>query len=211
MENFKSLSSCRMSLFLAHRALNELRFIISAKNKGNSTSNSDTIKFYSITLHYMLIMELTKLLEDKVKGEHRKKSHFASLYRLNDEVNNRHNPNETNVDHQNIEERLKKIRKSNFYEKLKDYRDKKFAHTDNDFSQEAFEIIGFSTDDIEDVSNLVTELEGIINDCLQMDGGGLNLYKINTTENFLNFQDGYKGFALSRYEEFQEWKQTNNS
>lgn len=208
MEDLKCVSYCRMSLFLAHRALNELKTIIFIKDsKKNSAANSETIKFYSVTLHYMLVLELTKLLEDKVKGEHKKGNHFASLYRLNNEVNDQHNPPVMNSDHQIIESRLNKIRGTTFFQSLKIFRDKKLAHTDSNYEQEALEIIGFSNKDILDATKLIRDLQDILNDCLSHTDRSFHLIKTKKTENFLNFYDDYEGFAFSRFRDFSEWKQ----
>ena len=105
--------------------------------------NSHTFKFYRVTLQYCFIMEYCKLLE---KGEKRNEKHISSLNRLNEILLNDNAMNFQNSYEVNLS-LIENIKKSEFYNKIKTLRDKKFGHADNDEINKPFNMKGLCKED----------------------------------------------------------------
>lgn len=125
IKNFQFVEAC---LHWTHLALTEISYL----NKARSTKeiafvNGPPFHYYRISLHYMFIMEYIKLIEiDNLRFP---QSHFASLEKLSNALYREKGLDFENVHDKNLKE-LAAIRSSDFYKKMKEDRDTKFAHID---------------------------------------------------------------------------------
>jgi hypothetical protein len=202
----KSKEYCLMALNLCHRSLTELIIIAEQKEKGNnSVCNSDTIRFYQFTLHYMLVLELCKLIEENLKKE---KENYASLYRLNIQVLESIGNDYKSI-HEDIIKELKELSKSNLFKKIKDYRHKKLAHSDQDQEFGPLNFKGFSKNELKDCKFLLEKVTGLFNLCMSKYENEFHFPKISTTLGFLTNYEDYRSYAFLDYRKFSNWKLDN--
>lgn len=128
IENFAFVQA---SLHWTYRALTEIYFLNKERSaKEIELVNGPPFEFYRISLHYMFIMEYTKLMESK--NDRHPTNHIASLEKLSDAVCKEKGNDFRELHYKNLEI-LTLIKLSDFYVKLKGDRDKKFGHADADY------------------------------------------------------------------------------
>jgi hypothetical protein len=136
------------STYLYNTSLSELQ-IISDENYNYDEIkiiNSHTFDFYRVTLMYCFIMEYCKLLE---KGKKENEHNISSLNRLN-EILLEHSTKDFQTLYNENVSLLENIKKSDFYNKIRNLRNKKFGHADNDKINKPFKVDGFDSNDFED-------------------------------------------------------------
>ncbi|MFC5191219.1 hypothetical protein ACFPIK_05535 [Algoriphagus aquatilis] len=197
-----------MALNLCHRSLTELIIIAEQKEKGNNcVCNSDTIKFYQFTLHYMFVLEICKLLEARNIS---KEANYASLYRLNIQVLESIG-NDYKSSHDSINKELNEISESNLFKKIKDYRHKKLAHSDRNQEFGPLNFKGFSKNELKDCKLLLEKVTGLFNLCMSKYENEFHFPKISTTFGFLTNYEDYRSYAFLDYRKFLNWKTLNVS
>lgn len=200
------LDFCNLSLIWADNALNEIS-IISNHNSidKNPISKSDTFKFYSITLHYMFVLEATKLLEINLRNRN---ENFSSLYRLISVIKNETAGLITDFDE--IIFKLNSVRETDFYKKIISLRDKKIAHSDRNFELGPLNFIGFTEADILNGIHFIKQLNSLLDIIMSHTETSFFLPKNTTTKNLMNFYEEYREFSNSKGMEFYKWKLNKN-
>lgn len=202
----KFIGIVQMSFHLLSIALEELLILNEEKRDPNEIHlmNLPPFKFYRISLQYMIIMELTKLLEKDTKDkksfksgttwENYENTNSASLAknsRLIYELKGH------NFDNEHLENKvqLEKIWNSAFYEKLKNDRDKKFGHSDADYQGDVYSIKTYSESEIKEAKAILNQIQGILKRCT----GAFKDYQFvspqdNRTRNFIDYHIVYQEF-----------------
>ena len=203
----KFVGSVQMSLHLLSTALDELLAINEEKKdpKEAHLMKLPPFKFYRISLQYMIIMELTKLLEPDTKErknfrkgttwEDIENTHSASLaknsrmiYELKGEIFEK--------EFENNKDQLEEIWTSDYYKKLKDDRDKKFAHADADYSGDIYGIRTYSESEIDQAKYVLSQIEEIFKRCT----GAFGDYEFHfdlpdgRTRNFIDYHMVYESY-----------------
>lgn len=192
-----------IALNLSFKSFNEIIAIIHHERKWeNSVADSDTFRFYHYTLYYVMVMEVCKLMEDKLKNV---KNNFASLNRLNNQVFEIFS-NDYSLTFQTVQVELEELRYSLIFKKLKNYRDKEFAHSDGDQNNGPFHFIGLNNKELSECLELLKRIEGVLNKCLTPYGFSFNTPRISKTKNFLALHDEYKSFCYRDFKKFLIWK-----
>ena len=173
--------------------------------------NSHTFKFYRVTLQYCFIMEYCKLLE---KGEKRNEKHISSLNRLNEILLNDNAMNFQNSYEVNLS-LIENIKKSEFYNKIKTLRDKKFGHADNDEINKPFNMKGLCKEDFKNGFEHLKMIKEIFNNFGIIYGRTYSLEipsKENRTRNFVKFHAKYQTYFMKNYlsEQIDELNKKSN-
>ena len=156
MITIPNLSFVQISLTLANRAISELKIIREFEQYGKAEIiNGPPFGFYELSLQYMFIMEITKLLEKPNKK--RSEEHMGSIEKASETILDKGivycADNQTFL----VEE-LKNIRESNLFIYLKELRNKKFAHSDENLEIDPLEFPILNSDQIADCIDLLTKL-----------------------------------------------------
>ncbi len=215
-ENF--IGIIQMSLHLLSTALDELLVINEEKKDSKETHlmNLPPFKFYRISLQYMIIMELTKLLERDTKDrknfrrgttwEDYENTHSASLeknsrmiYELKGEIFEK--------EFLENKDQLEKIWASDYYKKLKDDRDKKFGHSDADYQGGIYSIKTYSESEIKEAKAVLSQIGEIFKRCT----GAFKDYEFHfdhpdgRTRNFIDYHIVYESYySMNTNEAFSE-------
>jgi hypothetical protein len=169
---------------------------------GNSVTDSDTFRFYHISLYYMMVMEICKLVEANLKRDN---NNFASLKRLNSQVFEIFGDC-YKLTYQTVNQELEELRESTIFIKLRNYCDKEFAHSDADQTNGPLYFVGLNKSELLACEELLKKIKLIFDKCLSPYDFELNLLKETKTKNFLNSQDEYKSFSHRDFKEFLNWK-----
>lgn len=197
-KNLKQFDHVYWSFFLLKTSILELQILSRNDfNKGEvSILNSHTMSFYKVTLQYCLIMEYSKLMEVSMKTT---KQGLSSLIKLNDLTLTFKDEFKPNYD-LNIQ-KLFELKSSNFYNKIKTLRDKKFAHSDSHTINNPFSIKGLSFEELNTGLNQLIEIKRIIDSCsfvFDFEYSN-NLSSVeNRTKNFIVNQGKYKEYFFSK-------------
>ena len=150
------------SVYLFNLSISELQIISNLDY--NSTelkiTNSHTFNFYRISLQYCIIMEYNKVLEEIKRGN--KDQHISSLFQLNETVYAENKESFLEQYSQN-KDQINLIKKSPFYDKMKDLRDKKYAHADSRSINSPFDIKRFSDEDFCLAFEHLSQIKNILN------------------------------------------------
>jgi len=188
------------SIYLYNSSLTEL-LIISDYVYNESESeivNSHTFNFYRVTLQYCFIMEYNKLLE---KGSNNKKQNISSLYKLNETIYSSLGKSFSEKFLEN-ELKLSNLKSSDFYEKLKKLRDKKFAHADYHDINIPYRIDGFNSEELKEGFLHLQTIKDILNNCTTVYDFEYSIRipdNDNRTENFIRYQAEYKDFYYKNF------------
>ena len=149
------------SVYLFNLSISELQIISNLDY--NSTelkiTNSHTFNFYRISLQYCIIMEYNKVLE---KGRKDNSQNISSLHQLNETVYSE-NKESFSEQYSLNKDQINLIKKSPFYDKMKDLRDKKYAHADSHSINSPFDIKRFSDEDFCLAFEHLSQIKTILN------------------------------------------------
>lgn len=207
MENPKSRDYCVIALNLGYKSLQEIEAIVQHNRKGKKTiADSETIKFYHFTLHYMLVMEVCKLMQStNIKGE----NNFASLKRLNKQTIEIVGENYDDT-FKSVNLELEQLKNSSIFMKIIDYRDKKLGHSDKFQAKGPLHFRGFNKSEISECILLIESLKEIFNKCISSFNREFILNDNSTTGNFLKFHDEFKEYSEEDRNKFLTWKMLKN-
>jgi hypothetical protein len=127
--DIRNFDYVHMCLHQTYDALNELRILSQARHNHAEVhliQDGPLVK-YARALHYVFILEYTKLFEAKKKGE--SSQHLASLEKLSHSILY-HIGSNFQATHDIIIEKIDEIRKTDFFIRILQNRDSKFAHSD---------------------------------------------------------------------------------
>ena len=201
------------SIYLYNSSLTELQIIsdFTYSKRELQIVNSYTFNFYRVTLQYCFIMEYNKLLE---KGRADKDQNISSLFQLNHAIQSTCGNSFEKVCIGN-ENKLLTLKASDYFKKMRDLRDKKFAHADNHEINAPFKVKGFQTQDFEQGFDNLYRIKEILNNCTLVFDFEYDLripHRDNRTENFIRFHAEYqeyyfKNYLTARAERFKNKKQ----
>ena len=199
-KNLKSqFDNTYWSIYLFNSALSELKLLsVEVFNVSEvAIIKSRTISFYKVTLQYCVILEYTKLFD---KLSNNKKENNSSLFKLIYKISlvsaSFKNKYEENL------KKLNSIKETEFFVKMKAFRDKKFAHSDFDNNNLPFNFKSFSNDDFSQGFCHLEIVKEILDDCSSIFNYhyGLNMpHKDNRTKNFIQNQAKYKDFYRNNH------------
>lgn len=168
MEKERSnLDIIQMSCRILAVAIDELLVVNEQKTDKREAEliNLHPFSFYRVSLQYMIVMELCKLLEPDTKDNPNKKKNWekfeaenpASISKISRIIfelrgNSYQNDHKTNV------KTLDEIRKSVFYKNLKIERDKKLGHSDANYSGNPYSVKTFNETEIREVKKILGEI-----------------------------------------------------
>jgi hypothetical protein len=204
IDDFEQLANYVKSSFVwCNLAFGELWYLTQTPETKEEIelSRSHTFHFYGVALQYVIVMEYTKLLEANYRG----KNNVASIVRLNQEMKKHFG--EAFENSSINDEIINTLRSSNLFFKLKDLRDKKFAHTDGDYHVSPLSIKGFTGNEIDECANQLRSILQVINNCLKMLGYEF-LERVpnrdNRTANFLKYHAKYQQYYLENFRKFNK-------
>jgi hypothetical protein len=188
------------SVYLYNSSLSELQIISDYVYNSSELQivNSSTFNFYRVTLQYCFIMEYNKLLE---KGSKDNKQNISSLQKLNETIFSLKGNSFKNRFLEN-EEKLLNLKKSDFYEKLKKLRDKKFAHADHHDINVPYKINGFNSDELKEGFLHLQVIKEILINCTTIFDFECRIQIPNDddrTENFIRDQAEYADYYFSNF------------
>lgn len=194
LENFSYVQAC---LHWTHKALVEISFLNKERTpKEIELVNGSLFVFYRMTLHYMFTMEYIKLLEG-VNNRY-PKSHYGSLEKLSLAVYDMQDVDFKQKHEQNLKI-LSAIKETDLYIKVKNDRDKKFAHTDVD-SSNPFTFHSFTDTEIEDAFRQLSMMKSVMDNCSGKFGFEFIFqHADNRTDNFIKFHTNYKEYYFANY------------
>ncbi|WP_317129442.1 AbiU2 domain-containing protein [Litoribacter populi] len=205
--HLKNVQYCLMALHLSYKSLNEISSILSHDKKfKTSIAESPTFRFYNYSLHYMLVMEICKLMEpNNSKGPAKyRDNHYASLKRLIGEVELSVPPSFKAIS-ENLTNRIELL-KCGLFSKILHLRDKKLAYSDMDQYGGPLSFKGFDIDEIEECRELLDELQDILKECISHFDYDIVIHSNTQTQNLLKYVDEYKAFAKDNKWDFFKWQ-----
>ena len=204
----KSRDYCLMALNLCHRSLSELIVIAEQKEKdNNSICDSDTIRFYQFTLHYMFILEICKLMENNFRNN---KENYASLNRLNLQLLSFFGDDYKSI-FDKVNKELDALLKSALFKKIKLLRHEKLAHSDRDQEHGPLHFKGFSKDELQKYEVFLEEISNLFNLCIRAYEQEIHFPKQFTTLGFLTNYENYRRYAFHDFRNFMVWKTMSDS
>lgn len=194
------LTHIRWSIYLYNTSLSELQIISDEIYTIDEIKivNSHTFNFYRVTLQYCFIMEHCKLLE---KGNKKNEQNISSLNRLN-EILLEDSTKDFQVLYNENVSLIENIKGSDFYNKIKNLRDKKFGHADNDEINKPFKFEGFHTIDFENAFGHLQMIKVIFNNFVSVYGREYDLEipsREDRTRNFIKFHSEYQTYFMKSY------------
>ncbi|QEM04656.1 hypothetical protein DIU31_014460 [Mucilaginibacter rubeus] len=194
IENFHFVEA---SLQRSFKSLSEISFINRARTPNEiELVNGPPFDFYRVSLHYMFTMEYIKLME--LNKEQYPTNHYASLEKLSITVFKNHGDNFKQKHELNLD-LLSEIRASDFFNKLKGDRDKKFAHADSNYS-DPFSFHSFSDGEIQEGSEHLKKFKLIMDNCTSVFDYEFAFQHIDSrTDNFIKFHTKYKEYYYKNY------------
>lgn len=159
-----------------------------------------TLHFYGAILQYCFIMEYTKLLERNDKSDTK---NIASVDKLNSKLNQAYGESFGEKYEEN-NQILTEITHSELYFKIRDLRDKKFGHADNNLINDPLSIKGFTEQEMSEIFYHLNLILKIINNCIGIFGESY-IARIphydDRTANFIRYHAVYKRFYLDNLRE----------
>jgi hypothetical protein len=196
----KLCTHVQASFHLCNLAFSEIWYLTQTPttNDEYEIATRHPFDLYSVSLQYFFIMEYTKLMEVD-KGDFKK--YISSVSKLNNKIRGFIGEN-FEINFQNNKLSLNNIEKTSLCIKLKDLRNKKFAHSDDDSINDPFSIKGLSGSELLECKNHLTIIYEIINKCLSV-FEYMWLEQIpsidNRTENFIKFSAVFKKYYFDNY------------
>jgi hypothetical protein len=188
------------SIYLYNSSLTELQIIsdFTYNEAELKIVNSHPFDFYRVTLQYCFVMEYNKLLE---KGRADNSQNISSLYKLDDcMVTTFGKAFQLSSSRNSVE--LSNLKASKFYGKMRDLRDKKFAHADNHEVNIPFKVKGFRTEDFHEGFKHLAVIKQILQSYTEVFGFEYDLpipHRDNRTENFIRFHADYQEYYFKNY------------
>jgi hypothetical protein len=197
-KNIGNFSYVQMSLVMAFNALTELQYLNKARSKEEvEMLMMPPFQFYAVTLQYMFVMEYVKLLERnylRFPGQH-----FASLEKLSLKVLDTVGTSYQAQHDQNMSE-LETIRKTDFFNMIRERRDKKFAHTDGNYAASPMAISALTDDNLSTAAQQLSALKAINDRCTgPFDYEFVFQHPDNRTDNFIKFTAVFKRYYFDHY------------
>lgn len=164
----KYLDIIQMSCRVLYVALNELLVVNEQKTdkKEAELMNLHPFSFYRVSLQYMIVMELCKLLEPDTKDIPKKKetenaASISKISRIIYELRGEsfHDDHNANVKY------LDEIRESVFYKNMKIERNKRLGHSDAKYDGNPYSIKTFSEREIREAKKILGEINEIYKRC----------------------------------------------
>jgi hypothetical protein len=188
------------SFYMYNGALNEYSIISDREYNQSELKivNSHTFDFYRITLQYCYLMEYNKLFE---KGRNDLSQNISSLNQLN-VVIHKFIGQEFSTKFSENESSLSLIRESNYYDRMRKLRDKKFAHADKHDMNRAFNITGLTSDEIGMGFEHLEIASVILNKCTSVfnfEYDTFNPKLEDRTFNFVKFHAEYQDYYFKNY------------
>lgn len=194
------LAHIHWSTYLYNTSLSELQIISDEIYTSDEIKivNSHTFDFYRVTLQYCFIMEYCKLLE---KGNKRNEQNISSLNTLNEILLEDSTKNFHVLHNENIS-LLESIKSSDFYNKIRNLRDKKFGHADNDKINKPFKLEGFCTNDFQSAFEHLQMIKVIFNNFASVYDREYALEipsREDRTRNFIKFHAEYQTYFMKNH------------
>jgi len=184
----------QISLTLANKAISELKIIRDFEQEDSAKLlEGHLFSLYALSLQYMFLMEITKLLEGSNKGG---KENFSSMEKAGEAMLKKGISNYAD-NHSILKARLENIRESEFFGYLKKLRNKKYAHSDGDLDIDPLKFPIPKSDEILDCLKIMTELYDIwklITNAIGYDFDSKVPHRDVRTRNYLKFHSVYKQF-----------------
>ncbi len=197
MEEIENLSYVQSSLHWTFMALTEIYFLNKERRSEEiELLNGPPFQYYRISLHYMFIMEYKKLLEHD--NANRPLNNFASLEKLSNVVLDKKG-DLFKAKHEKNLSLLTSIRESAFFKKIKDDRDKKFAHSDGNYA-DPFSFSSFSDEEILLAQSHLKLFKIIMDNCTILYNNTFEFQHTDPrTDNFIKFYTNYKEYYYANY------------
>lgn len=188
------------SAFLYNTSVTELQILSNEiyTNDEIKIVNSHTFSFYRVTLQYCFIMEYCKLLEN---GNKNGDTNICSLKKLNELILYHYTKSYEDLYYQNNNIILK-IKDSDFYDKIRKLRDKKFGHADNHEINKPYNITGLRKEDFENAFEHLKMIKEILNNFGSVYDKTFSLEipsRENRTKNFIKFHAEYKNHYMKNF------------
>ncbi|GGZ23519.1 hypothetical protein GCM10007049_15620 [Echinicola pacifica] len=181
IENFEYV---QMSCKLFCTSLNELKLINKERpHEERELVSKPPFKFYRVSLMYMIVMELSKLMERDTKfkkgqknnfliekngWEGREKTNIASLEKLSRKVND-HLGSSFDLKHAQNMELIDEIRSTDFFKMIRKDRDQKFGHSDS-INHDPLSIKSYDLDEINGGLQIKEAIKKILLNCTKAFG-----------------------------------------
>jgi hypothetical protein len=187
----KYLAIIQMSCRTLSVALDELLVVNEQKSDKRDAElmNMHPFKFYRVSLQYLIVMELCKLLEPDTKDDPRNKTKWEKfesvnvasvskisriIYELKGEA--------FHVNHIENKKTLNNIRKSTFYGILKTERDKKLGHSDGDYEGNPYSIKTFNELEIREAKTILDQIDKVFERCTNAFDGSHFMFQYNDNQ-----------------------------
>lgn len=208
-EKFKKIIA--MSINLLSMALEELLIINEQKDDSRDADlmKRGPFKFYKIPLQYMIVMELTKLLEGDTKDNPKNKTNWekhentnaASIAKFLRITLDFKGPG-FEQEYLKCKSIIEEIKELEFYENIKDARNQKFGHSDADYPTDPFEIRTYSGEEIKLAKSILLKVIEIYNRCIEKH---FIERKHSITRNFIDLHIVYEAYYSKHiYEAMEE-------
>ncbi len=188
-------SQVKPTFNICNKAISELWYLTQTPStkEEKGIALSDTLRFYGAVLLYCFIMEYTKLLE---KDDKSNKENIASIGKFNSKLNQVYGESfgEKYEENNKI---LLEIMNSELYFKIRDLRDKKFGHADDNIINDPLKIKGFTEEEMSEIFYHLKLILKVINNCIGVFGESYNPripYYNKQTTNFIKYHAVYKKF-----------------
>lgn len=200
----RNLQIVQMSLTLLSKALNELKVVNELKGNvwESKMMNVSPFSFYRVSLQYIVIMEFSKLLEPDTKDNDRNKENWrkfenknaANLSKLSRMIYDLTKDSYLD-DHNENKKKLDELRGSQFYDNLKNERNKKIGHSDSDYNGKTYGIKTFSEEEINEAFIIQEEIMKIYKRCSNAcDVPDFLYHKDDGTRNFIDYHIVYNEY-----------------
>ena len=187
-----------ISALYCKMALTEILYLSEAVRSQEELNllNSYTIRFYRITLQYCFNSEYNKLLEpDRGKA---KKKHMASLHKLNNTLYNADKIGFQPIYSEN-KKLLQSIVKSDFHDKQRQLRNKKFSHADQAPIDNPLQIRGLTDEEIKEGFEHLKIVYQVLNNCVRIFGVDYDPHIDDSTNNFIKYHAIYQKYFHDNY------------
>jgi hypothetical protein len=197
------ISFVQSSLFFSNEAFNEIWHITQTPNSKEEydITVGHPFSFYGITLQYCFVMEYTKLLDKKSSKENQ---NVASLLRLNESTLN-YLGDVFRPKYLENEKLLNNINSSELCMRLKNLRNKKFGHADNNEINNPWKIEGFTGEQILEIRGQMEVLLTVFNNIFgAVSDASFALHNDDRTANFIRFHAKYKQYYFKNFKRAME-------
>lgn len=188
-----------MAANLCNESLTEILYVSRETSSQEELDllNSHTIAFYRVVLQYCFNSEYNKLLVDNLKYlKLYPNTNASSLFFLNELVFEDRKDSFERKYQENLSI-LKKILQTDYYQKMRLLRDKKFSHSDDHTINNPLQIKGLTDDEIATGFDHLTLIFNVFENCTSQYGFSFSArvpHNENRTRNFIRFHAVYKKY-----------------